>query len=473
MTTEQGAKIEVPNERAQPRAGWLGRIAEIWNPYHPERLASTGLTPPHIEDSSIRKSAVRWLLAGMAVFFVWAFVAPIDAGVSVPGTVVVLGNRKAVQHPKGGVVERILTREGATVQQGDVLVKMNPLNTEADYTQYEMQYINLLATESRLLSERAGRSAIVWKQELERRSKDARVVEAKLIQTQFFKSRLEDQRGQQDILKEQIAGLEAQVEGLQQLLKARKAQLEILTEEAKNNRQLADEGYVPRSRANDIARSVSELAGGIANSGADLAKTRTSIAGTRLQLIQLRTNYLKDIDSQLSETQKSREALQTKVQSLKFELDSTELRAPVSGTVVNLKIYTAGGVISAGQTLMEIVPVDEHLLIEARVPPNLIDKVKVGLEADMRFIAFNITTTPVIPGRVKVVGADRVKPEGSQEEVYLAQIEVTSEGRKLLGSLSVQPGMPVDVIVKTGERSFMSYFVKPISDRFAGALKEQ
>lgn len=475
MTSKAGAKIEAVDAPSKPKGRWSSRLADMWNPYQPERLASQGVTPPHIEESGIRKSAVRWLLAAMVLFFVWAFYAPIDQGVSAVGTVVVLGNRKAVQHPKGGVVESILTREGATVKQGDVLVRMNPLDTEADYTSYELQYINLLATESRLLSERAGYGAIAWNPELERRAKaqDGRVSEAKLLQTQFFKSRLEDQRGQQDILKEQVAGLEAQAEGIRQLLKARQSQLELLAQEAKNNRELAEEGYVPRSRANELARNVSELIGNIAASNADLAKTRTAIASTKLQLIQLRTNYLKDIDSQLSDAQKSREALQSKVDSLKFALQLTELRAPVSGTVVNVKIFTAGGVIQPGQTLMEIVPTDERLVIEARIPPIFIDKVKEGLEADLRFTAFNMRTTPVVPGRVIVVGADRIKPDGSQDEYYLAQVEVTPEGAKMLRSLAVQPGMPVDVIVKTGERSFMDYLAKPITDRFAHALKEQ
>ena len=296
-----------------------------------------------------------------------------------------------------------------------------------------------------------------------------------MIQTRFFESRLEDQRGQQDIIAEQIAGLQAQAEGLQGQLREQRTQLEILAVEARDNRQLAEEGYVPRSRANEVARNVSSLTASIASTNAQLAQTRTAIASARLQLLQQRTNYMKDIDSQLSETQKSREALQSRVESLRFDLASTELRAPVSGTVVNVKVNTVGGVIQSGQTLMEIVPDAEHLVIEARVPPNLIDKVRVGLAADMRFSAFNLTTTPVIPGRVKVIGADKIKPDGGspQDEYYLAQIEVTADGGKLLGALVLQPGMPVDVIVKTGERNFLSYFVKPITDRFAIALKEQ
>lgn len=474
--TEPQNSIVTDTPPAAPRKGWGQLTAEIWNPYRASVVGAgnSGLKPVHIVESRIRKSAARWFFAAMAVFGAWAALAPIDAGISVPGNVVVFGNRKAVQHPKGGVVQTLLTREGATVKQGDVLVKMNPLNTEADFTGTELQYINLLATESRLQAERAGQGGINWKPELNKAG-DARVIEAKQIQMRFFQSRAEDQRGQYNILTEQTAGQQAQAQGLEGLLKEQKAQVEILAVESKDNRQLAEEGYVPRSRANEVARNLSSLMGNIASTTAQLAQTRTGIASTKLQLLQLRTNYLKDIDSQLSETQKSREALQTRVESLKFDLNLTELRAPVGGQVVNVKVNTVGGVIQAGQTLMEIVPLGESLVIEGKVPTNLIDKVRIGLEADLRFTAFNQTTTPVIPGRVKVLGADKIKPEGGggQDEYYLAQIEVTAEGLKKLEGLTLQPGMPVDVIVKTGERSFFSYFVKPVSDRFARALKEQ
>ena len=452
--------------RARPRA------SHIWDPYQPHRPDSD-LVPPRLEESSIRKSALRWFLAAMAIFIVWAFYAPLDQGVSVIGTVAVLGKRKAVQHPRGGVVENILTREGAKVTQGDVLIRINPLNAASELTANELQYINLLATESRLLSERIGRSAIEWIGALEQFHGDRRATEAKELQTQLFRSRQEDMRGQQAILSEQISGLQAQADGLQDLLREVHRQVALLARGAKDTRELADQGYVSRNSADDIERNLSTVTGNVANTNADLAKTRAAIAGARLQLALLKTNLQKDIDTQLSDIQKSREALQAKVESLRFDLNLTDIKAPVSGVVVGLKPNTIGGVINASDVLMEIVPIDQSLIVEAQVPPTVIDKVKIGLEADMRFTAFNLRTTPVIPGRVKLVGPDRLKYEGSQDEYYLAHVEVTPEGKKLLASYSIQPGMPVDVIIKTGERTFIEYVLKPISDRFAKALKEQ
>jgi protease secretion system membrane fusion protein len=456
-----------------PLARRVGRaVNDAWNPYQPGRLPDTGLEPVEMEESRIRRSAVWALLAAMLAFALWATLAPIDGGVTVPGTVVVQGYRKAVQHPKGGVVQAILVKEGDRVAQGDVLVRMNPLNTEAELTSVELQYINLLATESRLVSERRGLAVIEWAPELQRRAGDARAVEAKALQTQLFRTRQEDLRGQQLILREQIAGLRGQLRGLSGLLNARTSQLHSLREDDAKHRALAAQGFLPRIRANETARQVSEVAGEIAETNADLAKTRADIARAELQLLQLGTGRFKEIDGELSQAQKTREALQSKVASLQFERSLTDLRAPAGGTVVGVKTHTVGGVIQPADVLMEIVPAEEGLIVEARVPPALIDKVRTGLEADLRFTAFNRATTPVLPGRVRLVGADRIKPQSDQEEYYLSLVELTPEGRAQLGPLAVQAGMPVDVIVKTGERNFVSYFVKPITDRLAKAMKE-
>ncbi|MGV3743432.1 MAG: HlyD family type I secretion periplasmic adaptor subunit, partial [Burkholderiaceae bacterium] len=254
----------------------------------------------------------------------------------------------------------------------------------------------------------------------------------------------------------------------------RREQLGTMADEARSNRELAAEGFVPRSRANEVERARSDLLASIASTMSEIGKNYSNIAATRLQLNQTVAVFKRDVEAQLAEAQKLRGALRTKVDALKFDLDLTQLRAPVDGTVVGLKVNTVGGVIQAGDLLMEIVPEAGKLIVETQVPPALIDKVKVGLEADMRFSAFNQNTTPVIPGKVRMVGADRL-PATSKEQpfdYYLAQIETTPEGARLLGQHKIQAGMPVDVVIKTGERSFMSYLLKPISDRFAHAFKE-
>jgi protease secretion system membrane fusion protein len=450
-------KVGIVSKLDSEISGWISG----WNPYDPSKLKHRDLEPVAVEESGMRRKAAQFFLVFFVLFVVWAFTAPLDAGVSVPGNVVVMGNRKAVQHPSGGVVQGILVKEGDEVKQGDILLRVNPLKSEAEMTSIELQYINLLASESRLKAERDGQDSIRWAGEFANRFRpnDLRVAEAKSLQQQLFNSRRSDAVAQVSSLNEQIAGLSAS-------LKSKQFQIKSIEEEMKNTRALAKDGFVPQNQANQAERSKSELDSSIAN-------TQAEIARAKLQISQVRTVFLKDIDTQLQEIQKNRDAALGRMDASKFDLNLAEVRAPVSGSVVGMKVFTAGGVITSAQVLMEIVPKDEMLAVDAKIPPALIDKVNVGMLADLRFVAFNQDTTPVIPGSVKVVGADKVMGATPQDgEYYLAQIQSTPEGLALLGQLKLQPGMPVDVVIKSGERSFMSYLLKPLSDKLSKAFKQ-
>jgi protease secretion system membrane fusion protein len=445
------------------------------NPYDPEKLSrDNGLEPIQMEESRLKGKTTRLFIIALIGFGVWATVAPLDGGVNVTGTVVVMGNRKAVQHPSGGVVEEIMVREGSAVKQGDILLRINRLSTDAALNATELDYINVMAAESRLIAERENRDTIKWLPALEEKAADSRVIEAKSQQTRLFQSRKEEINGQLRILNEQIAGTQIQIEEMQKILKERKQQLTVIADDAKNHVALAAEGFVPRIKANEVERQRSDLLASIATTMSEIGKSQSAVAGFRLQVSQALAVHRRDVETQLAESQKNRSALRTKVDSLKFDLSLTELRAPVSGIVVGLKTNTVGGVIQAGGVLMEIVPTEGHLIVEAQIPPNLIDKVRVGLDSDMRFSAFNSNTTPVIPGKVRLVGADLLPGTTKDQlpEYYLAQVETTKDGYKMLGENQVQAGMPVEVVIKTGERTFMSYLLKPLSDRFARSFKD-
>lgn len=448
------------------------------DPYQTDKLeARHGLRPIEIEESELKKSAAKYFLMAFAVFMIWAFYAPLDAGVHVMGTVVVQGHRKAVQHPSGGVVQEIMVKEGAVVKQDDPLIRINPLGVQAELDSIELEYINAICEESRLMAEREMGDDIHWLSELEGYAAPAKVEEAKMMQQRLFESRKEELAGKIRIHKEQIDGLRNQIGELKGIIKLRRNQLELVSEDARNNAKLAQEGYVSQSRANEMERARSELLTSIASTTAEISKSQSSITSAELQIEQEKSAYLKEVDGLLKEAQQKRKSSRSKVDSLRFNLSLTDLRAPVSGTVVALKVFTVGGVIKAGEVLMEIVPQEERLIVNAKVPTNLIDKVHHGLDADLRFTAFSMVTTPVIPSKVILVGADRVlktaedDPTTTPPEYYLAQVETTQNGRQLLGDKEIQAGMPVDVIIKTGERSFVSYLVKPIMDRFAVAFQ--
>ncbi len=452
----------------------LARWAKSFNPYVPEDLRHDGIEPVKIEESAIRKQAGKVIFITFALFLAWAFTAPLDSGAVFNGLVTVKGSRKTVQHPHGGVVESIKVREGDTVRQGDVLVQINPLNIDVNLRQAEFEFIQALAAHSRLLAERSDKNAISWDSELDTFSHTPQAAEAKRLQLALFLSRQREIRAAKAIFAERESGLRQQLAEKQKVLALRGSQVAPIEQDAQSVRRLAQGGFVSRARANEAERASVEAQAGMATLQADMAAIQTNLANNQLELSKAQTAFIREVDAELSEVQKRKETLRASVQSLRFDQSLTSLRAPVSGTVVGLKIHTRGGVITGGQTLMEIVPDNEPLIVEAAVPPHQIDKVRTGMPVDMRFSAFNRITTPVVPGSVMLVGADRLPPQPPQfpEEHYVTHIDITAEGQALLHKHKIIPGMPVEVVVKGGERSFMSYMLKPLLDRFARAFKE-
>ncbi len=465
----------------QRELGWLNLVfdranqwAKSFNPYIPEDLKKDGMEPVRIEESQVKRQSGKVTLVAFAVFVVWAVSAPLDQGVVVQGAVVVHGSRKAVQHHSGGVVSQILVREGDEVIEGDVVLKVNPLNADANFLQVENEFISALASYSRLLAERLDEKSIRWDAELLDLQNNAQVKEAMILQSALFSSRRSEYVGQREILIRQAQGLGEQLQDKQKILKLRESQMVGINEDADNMRKLSIDGFVPRTNANTAERSSVEAQIGLTTLQAEMSGIKTSLASNALELSKIKSAYNRQVDTELSEAQKSKEALRARVVSLRFEKSLSDVKAPTSGVVVALKAHTVGGVISGGQVLMEIVPKEQKLIVEAAVPPQMIDKLSVGMATDLRFTAFNTFTTPVIPGVVRMVGADRLPPMPPlfTQEYFLAQIEITQEGHHLLGDKSIVAGMPVEVVVKSGERTFMSYLLKPLSDRFAASFKD-
>jgi protease secretion system membrane fusion protein len=452
----------------------LSQWAKSFNPYIPEDLKKDGMEPVRIEESQVKRQSGKVVMVAFTIFVVWAVTAPLDQGAVVMGTVVVQGSRKAVQHPSGGVVLEILVKEGDEVLEGDVVLKINPLNVDANLLQAENEFINALATYSRLLAERLDQKTITWDTELLAMNKKAQVKEAMILQSALFSSRRLEFAGQRDILLRQALGLREQLQDKQKILVLRESQIGAITEDAQSMRLLASDGFVPRTNANNAERSSVDAQIGLTSLQAEMSTIKTSLASNELELSKIKSAFNRQVDTELNEAQKSKEGLRAKVLSLRFDQSLSNVRAPTSGVVVALKAHTVGGVISGGQVLMEIVPKEQKLIVEAAVPPQMIDKVSIGMLTDLRFTAFNTLTTPVIPGVVKLVGADRLPPLPPlfPQEYFLAQIETTSEGQKLLREKSILAGMPVEVVVKSGERTFVSYLLKPLTDRFAAAFKD-
>lgn len=457
---------------------WFSARFQPLNPYDISKLKRSDLEPLDLKESETRKHTVRLVVVVFTMLVFWSLFAPLNEGINLGGTLSVQGARKSVQHLTGGVVTEIMVKEGQEVEAGQTLLKVNPLTTEANLNSQELDFYQSLAEESRLLSERADKSRIEWTQEfLNLPQKDSRVQEIRKLQEQLFASRREEFESKLRILREQINAGNATLREANDILQTRKSQLETINREFLSNQKLSKEGFVTRARVSEIEGQRDNMIASISQMNSEISRTSSQIASTKIQLIETQAAYRKTIEADLSEVQKKRKSLRSVIESLRFDRELAEIKAPVTGTVVGLKVHTEGGVIRGGDVMMEIVPTGGKLIVQAKVPPLAIDKVFKGLEADVRFSAFKRATTPVVTGTVTLVGADLITPNSTDPSAassgyYLAQVETTEDGLRKLADLQLQPGMPVEVIVKTGERTFFSLIMKPITDSFARSFNE-
>jgi protease secretion system membrane fusion protein len=416
-----------------------------------------------------------WLivLAGVGGFLLWAIFAPLDKGVPLSGTVTVAGNRKTIQHQSGGTVDDILVKEGDVVKAGQVLVRMNEVQTKSLAEMTRVQYFTARAAEARLNAERDGKKTIAFPPDLESAKNDPRVAANISLQSQLFSSRQMSIQNELAAVDESIAGLKAQVRGLEESRDSQKIQQKILKEQLDDIRELTKEGYVARNRMLDLERTYAQVNGAISENIGNIGRSQRQISELTLRRIQRQQDYQKEVRSQLADVQKEAEALENRLKSQDFDLANVLVKAPVDGTVVGMNLFTRGGVVPAGFRMMDIVPSDEPLIIEGQVPVNLIDKVHKDLKVELIFSAFNQNQTPHIPGVVTQVSADRLQDQRTGAPYYEMRAKVAPEGMKLISKLQIRPGMPVEVFVKTGERSMMSYLLKPVFDRAKTSLTEE
>jgi protease secretion system membrane fusion protein len=428
-----------------------------------------------VDTDATKHTRIGWwiVLAGVGGFLLWAMFAPLDKGVPVNGTVAVATNRKAIQHQTGGIIDDILVKEGDVVKAGQPLVKMNDVQARSAAETNRAQLFTALAAEARLIAERDGKKKITYPDLLENAKSDPRAANAIELQTQLFMSRQAALQSELGGIDESIAGLKAQVNGLQEALANEKQQLQFLKEQLGGMRDLAKEGYVARNRLLDLERTFAQVNAGIAENIGNIGHAQRQIAELNLRRMQRQQDYQKEVRTQLTDVQKEAESLESRQKGQDFDLANVIVKAPVDGTVVAMNIFTRGGVINPGFHMMDIVPSDDPLIIEGQVPVNLIDRVHKDLPVELIFSAFNQNKTPHIPGVVTQVSADRLVDEKTGMPYYKMRAAVTPEGKKILAHLQVRPGMPVEAFVKTGERTLMSYLLKPIFDRAKTSLSEE
>lgn len=442
------------------------------NPAQPAVSAAAPQVAPEAPKSPVRLGL--WALAiGFGGFLVWAAMAPLDEGVPAPALVTVDTKRKAVQHLSGGIVREVLVQEGQRVKEGQVLLRLSDEVSRANYEAVRQRYLGFRASQGRLMAERLGQTKIEFHPDLRSAAADPLVQQQMLTQEQLFLSRRAS-------LQAELRGLEESIQGQQGLLTAyggmaqnRSSQLALLREELENTRGLVKEGYAPRNRQLELERMVAEANAVGTELQGNTVRAQKAILELRQRVLQRQQEARKEVESQLADVSREMQADAEKLRAVTEDLARIDIRATASGQVVGLAIQTVGGVVQAGQKLMDIVPENEALILEARIPPNVIDRIHDGLPVDIRFSSFANSPQLVVDGKVQSISGDLLTDQQTNASYYLARIGVTPHGMEKLGKRQMQPGMPAEVVLKTGERSMLTYILHPLTKRLAASMTEE
>lgn len=412
----------------------------------------------------------------VGVFFVgfggWAAFVPMESAAIAPGTVIVESNRKTIQHLEGGIVAEIRVNDGDRVQTGDVLLVMSDARSRSERELLRGRLAAALAQRSRLQAERDGQQDLTFDPRIGELLPDG-AARATLIDGErtVFRERANFLASQTALNRQSVRDLEQQITGLRDEIAAADRQLGLIAEEETGLASLVEKGLARRPALLQLQRESANLAGIRAGHVSDIARAQQQIGEAELTLVDLRTRLLNEIVAELRDTEAEIADLSERLFAADDVIRRTEVIAPVDGIVVNKRVFTTGGVVAPGAPVLDIVPVTDSLTVEARVQPNDIDVVHAGLSARVRISVFRIAENPILTGTVQTVSADALIDEQTGASYYLARIK--------LGDLSdlpkdavLQPGMPAEVMIVTGERTALDYLVEPIRITLNRALRE-
>ena len=416
-----------------------------------------------------------WILGlGFGGFLLWAGLAPLDEGVPTMGIVALDTKRKTVQHLSGGIVKEVLVQEGQQVKEGQALLRLDGAVAKANFEAVRQRYLGYRAMQSRLFAEQAGSGVIDFHPDVKAALNDPLIKQQVSTQQQLIQARRAALAADLQGIEESMQGLKEQLGSYQNILVQRRSQLALLTEELTNTRGMVKEGYAPRNRQLELERMVAESNAAIADLTGNSLRVTRQVAELGQRSLARKQEYRKEIETQLADITREVQSDAEKFVAVTADLDRMEIKAPANGQVVGLSVQTVGAVLQPGQKLLDVVPDQQTLLLEAHIPPHLIDKVQTGLMADIRFNAFAHSPQLVVDGKVLSVSGDLLSdPQQPQFSYYLARVQVTPSGMKTLGARQMQPGMPAEIVIKTGERSLLTYLLHPLTKRMAASMKEE
>lgn len=430
-------------------------------------------TTPNIDVTGAVKLGL-WLLGlGFGGFLLWAGLAPLDEGVPAKGFVSVDSKRKHIDHLMGGLVEKIVVRDGQKVKEGDTLVTLNPVQTRAAFNAVRGQWLIAAAAVARLDAERMGAGSVRFPDELLGSDAPDEARAVMRAQEDLFRARRGELDGQLRILRESARGLEGQLASLEQLKAGRERQVALFNSQLDRFQSLNKKGFVSQNQLVDMERQLAEIQSKQSEDLANMGGVKARLAEYRMRDSQRMIEFRREVETQLAEAQKEASSLAERLIALRDSNERLAIRAPVSGTVVDVAVNTVGGVVKPGDRLLDIVPDSEELVIEAQLAPQHVDRMRAGLPADVHFDAYvSLARRPMVSGNVSMVSADALTDPRSGEKYYAMRIMIPAQELAALGATRLQPGMMCNVTVKTGERTLLTYLLRPLLRRFSGALTE-
>lgn len=393
----------------------------------------------------------------------WAALAPLSSAALAPGVITVENYRKTVQHLEGGIIKTIRVRDGDSVEKDQVLATLDDTQPRAQLEVLRGQYYIAAAREARLIAQRDGLNEVRYPPDLLVHADDPRIDDAIRIQNHTFTVRKTAHDGEISLYRRQIEQLRAKLKGLQAQITSRDRLVKSFRHELEDFEALLKEGYTEKQKVRELERNLAQSEGQRGELASELAATELQISETELKILQLQKELQREVAKELGEVQAALFELREKIQSLESTVARTVVKAPEPGMVLGLSVHTLGGVIQPGGKILDIVPQDERLVVEARLSPQDIDRIQLGQMAEVRFTAFKSRDTPKIEGKLMVVSADRLVDEQTQTSYYLARVEITPEGLQDLArqKLDLVPGMPAEVLINTGERTLFEYLTDP------------
>jgi HlyD family secretion protein len=419
------------------------------------------------------RTGLRALIVVGGVAGGWMTLVPLSGAVVVPGNLVVQSNVKTIQHPTGGVVAQIPVHNGMRVNAGDLLLRLDSTQAQASLQVVSKQLDEVRAKSARLVAERDGLPKPTIPPEMAGRLDDNNVKTVLASEASLFRARTTARESQKELLKSKVSQLGEEIVGLEAQVASKAKQLELITGELTGVQELFDKRLVPIARLTALQREAARIEGERGQLISTIAETKTKVDEAKLQLVRLDQDVRTEVVKDLGEAQGKEAELSERSIAARDVLERIEMRAPTSGVIHQLNAHTIGGVIRAGDAVMEVVPDSDDLQIEARLQPNDIDQVRKGQQAFVRFSAFNQRVTPQLIGQVSYVSPDTTRDQQTSTSYFTVRIMLPEEERRRLAGLQLSSGMPAEVFMQTGSRTMLSYLFKPILDQFQRAFVER